>query len=147
MPNTYYELNVMFRDSGNYKDTGIVIVDAETYSNIKGAINSGGEITIEDIGLTVDDFFNKVIKRPYDEDSDHNFIEINPEDVTPFEVPFTTVECCKDCGSHHVARLKWVNVNTEELYSDAYAGIETEWCMNCKEETTIVEPFNIVCHA
>lgn len=38
MPNTYYELNVMFRDSGNYKDTGIVIVDAETYNNIKGAM-------------------------------------------------------------------------------------------------------------
>lgn len=143
MPNTYYELNVTFRDSENYKDTGIVIVDSKTYNNIKEAINSGGEITIEDIGLTVDDFFNKILKRSYEEETDHNAIEIRPENVTPFEVPFTIVECCEDCGSHKVARLKWVNVNTEELY-DEDSGTTLEWCMNCKDETHIVEPFNLI---
>lgn len=46
---------------------------------------------------------------------------------------------CADCGSTEVARIKWVNPNTDEIYN-AYSGIETEWCFGeCKGETKIIE--------
>ena len=47
------------------------------------------------------------------------------------------LQICKDCGSKEVARCKWVNVNTEEIYS-AYSGTNLEWCFNCKSETNII---------
>ena len=47
-------------------------------------------------------------------------------------------QICKRCGSEEVARLKWVNVNTDEIY-DAYSGTELEWCFNCEDETTIID--------
>ncbi len=48
------------------------------------------------------------------------------------------LQVCKDCGSKEVARCKWVNVNTEEIYS-ADSGITLEWCFNCKTETNIID--------
>jgi hypothetical protein len=47
------------------------------------------------------------------------------------------LQICKDCGSKEVARCKWVNVNTEEIYS-ADSGTNLEWCFNCKSETKII---------
>jgi len=48
------------------------------------------------------------------------------------------LQICKDCGSKEVARCKWVNVNTEEIYS-ADSGTNLEWCFNCKSETNIID--------
>ncbi len=48
------------------------------------------------------------------------------------------LQVCKDCGSKEVARCKWVNVNTEEIYS-ADSGTTLEWCFNCKSETNIID--------
>jgi hypothetical protein len=47
------------------------------------------------------------------------------------------LQICKDCGSKEVARCKWVNVNTEEIYSTD-SGTNLEWCFNCKSETNII---------
>ena len=47
------------------------------------------------------------------------------------------LQICKDCGSKEVARCKWVNVNTEEIYS-ADSGTTLEWCFDCKSETNII---------
>lgn len=45
---------------------------------------------------------------------------------------------CESCGSEDVARLQWVNVNTEEVY-DADPGIYTEWCFGeCEDQTNII---------
>jgi hypothetical protein len=46
---------------------------------------------------------------------------------------------CKSCGSLEVARLQWVNVNTNEVYPNQESGTDLEWCMDCKSETRIVE--------
>ena len=48
------------------------------------------------------------------------------------------LQVCKECGSEEVARCKWVNVNTEEIYS-ADSGTTLEWCFNCKSETNIID--------
>jgi hypothetical protein len=48
------------------------------------------------------------------------------------------LQVCKDCGSEEVARCKWVNVNTEEIYS-ADSGTTLEWCFDCKSETNIID--------
>lgn len=49
------------------------------------------------------------------------------------------IQVCKNCGSKKVARCKWVNVNTEEIYS-ADSGTTLEWCFGkCKNETTIID--------
>jgi hypothetical protein len=48
------------------------------------------------------------------------------------------LQVCKSCGSEEVARCKWVNVNTEEVYS-ADSGTNLEWCFNCKSETNIID--------
>lgn len=47
-------------------------------------------------------------------------------------------QICKYCNSEEVARCKWVNVNTDEIYSED-SGTTLEWCFNCKSETTIIE--------
>jgi hypothetical protein len=47
-------------------------------------------------------------------------------------------QVCKTCGSEEVARCKWVNVNTDEIYSQD-SGTNLEWCMDCRDETTIVD--------
>jgi hypothetical protein len=48
-------------------------------------------------------------------------------------------QVCNTCGSEEVARCKWVNVNTNEVYS-AYSGTELEWCFgDCKSETKIID--------
>ena len=44
------------------------------------------------------------------------------------------LQLCKECGSEEVARCKWVNVNTEEIYSND-SGTTLEWCFKCKNET------------
>jgi hypothetical protein len=48
------------------------------------------------------------------------------------------IQICKKCNSTEVARCKWVNVNTDKIY-DLNSGTTLEWCMNCKEETNIIE--------
>ncbi len=45
-------------------------------------------------------------------------------------------QVCNHCGSPEVARCKWVNVNDDTIYN-ADSGTTLEWCMNCKEKTTI----------
>lgn len=48
-------------------------------------------------------------------------------------------QVCKHCGSEEVARCKWVNVNTDEIYSHE-SGINTEWCFGeCNSETSIID--------
>jgi len=48
-------------------------------------------------------------------------------------------QVCEKCGSEEIARCKWVNSNTDEIYS-ADSGITLEWCFGqCKSETTIVD--------
>lgn len=46
---------------------------------------------------------------------------------------------CKKCGSDEVLREKFVNVNTNKVYEDPETASTLEWCVNCNEETTIVE--------
>lgn len=49
-------------------------------------------------------------------------------------------QVCKNCGSEEVARCKWVNVNTDEIYSSADSGTSLEWCFGeCNEQTEIVD--------
>jgi len=50
----------------------------------------------------------------------------------------TYLQVCKECGSEEVARCKWVNVNTEEIYS-ADSGTTLEWCFDCKSETNVID--------
>lgn len=51
-------------------------------------------------------------------------------------------EICDKCGSSEVARCKWVNVNTDHIYS-ADSGTYIEWCFGeCKDETTIAFSIN-----
>ena len=63
-------------------------------------------------------------------------------DCSPLEEPrhetLTYLQVCKECGSEEVARCKWVNVNTEEIYS-ADSGTTLEWCFDCKSETNIID--------
>jgi hypothetical protein len=49
-------------------------------------------------------------------------------------------QVCSTCGSQEVARCKWVNVNTEEIYSED-SGTTLEWCFSCEEETNIVDDY------
>lgn len=50
------------------------------------------------------------------------------------------IQCCKTCGSLEVARLNWVNVNTDEIYYDKDTEIYTEWCYGfCNSETSIID--------
>lgn len=48
------------------------------------------------------------------------------------------IQVCKRCGSDEVARCKWVNVNNDTIYS-ADSGTFLEWCMNCEDETSIID--------
>lgn len=48
------------------------------------------------------------------------------------------IEVCSNCGSKEVARCKWVNVNTDQIY-DADSGTSLEWCFDCNNQTSIVE--------
>jgi hypothetical protein len=60
-------------------------------------------------------------------------------DCEPLQETLSTyLQVCKECGSEEVARCKWVNVNTEEIYS-ADSGTNLEWCFNCKSETNIID--------
>jgi len=53
------------------------------------------------------------------------------------------MQICKKCKSTEVARCKWVNPNTEEVY-DADSGTTLEWCFgDCKDETIIVDTEDI----
>lgn len=45
-------------------------------------------------------------------------------------------EYCSKCKSTEVARCKWVNPNTDYIYSQD-SGTTLEWCMTCEEQTTI----------
>jgi hypothetical protein len=51
------------------------------------------------------------------------------------------VQVCEHCGSTKVARLQWVNVNSDrKIEGSPDPGIYTEWCFGkCKEKTTIIE--------
>ena len=40
-------------------------------------------------------------------------------------------QVCSKCGSDDVYRLKWQNVNTEEVDSNIESGINNEYCNNC----------------
>lgn len=44
-------------------------------------------------------------------------------------------EYCSKCKSTEVARCKWVNPNTDYIYSQD-SGTTLEWCFNCHGETT-----------
>ena len=44
-------------------------------------------------------------------------------------------EYCPVYQSTEVARCKWVNPNTDYIYSQD-SGTTLEWCFNCHEETT-----------
>jgi len=47
-------------------------------------------------------------------------------------------QVCTKCGSENVARCKWVNVNTDEVYS-ADSGTTLEWCFGDCNSQTIIE--------
>lgn len=64
--------------------------------------------------------------------------QIEKEELTSKQKIFNYLQVCKECGSEEVARCKWVNVNTEEIYS-ADSGTTLEWCFNCKSETNIID--------
>jgi len=63
---------------------------------------------------------------------------IIPQEEPKQETLSTYLQVCKECGSEEVARCKWVNVNTEEIYS-ADSGTTLEWCFDCKSETNIID--------
>lgn len=44
-------------------------------------------------------------------------------------------EYCPTCKGIEVARCKWVNPNTDYIYSQD-SGTTLEWCFNCHGETT-----------
>jgi hypothetical protein len=67
----------------------------------------------------------------------HIYKIIIPKEESKQETLEEYLQICKDCGSKEVARCKWVNVNTEEIYS-ADSGTNLEWCFNCKSETNII---------
>lgn len=48
------------------------------------------------------------------------------------------LQVCDTCGSKEVARCKWVNVNDDTIYSED-SGTTLEWCMDCRNETNIME--------
>jgi hypothetical protein len=50
----------------------------------------------------------------------------------------SNIQTCSVCGSEEVARCKWVNVNTDHIYS-ADSGTSLEWCFDCNEQTSIIE--------
>lgn len=47
-------------------------------------------------------------------------------------------EICKYCKSDKIARLQWVNPNTNEIQNNMDPGVYTEWCLNCNKETKII---------
>lgn len=47
-------------------------------------------------------------------------------------------EYCPTCKGIEVARCKWVNPNTDYIYSQD-SGTTLEWCMICAKPTTIQE--------
>lgn len=52
------------------------------------------------------------------------------------------IEICQNCKSDNVARLQWVNPNTNEVNNIMDPGVYTEWCLNCNNETKIIEKEN-----
>lgn len=48
------------------------------------------------------------------------------------------VHTCSKCGGTEVARLCWVNANTEQLQPDAPVGSDVEYCFTCNDETNII---------
>jgi hypothetical protein len=48
------------------------------------------------------------------------------------------IEICKNCKSDNVARLQWVNPNTNKVNNNLDPGVYTEWCFDCNKETTII---------
>lgn len=52
------------------------------------------------------------------------------------------IEICQNCKSDNVARLQWVNPNTNEVNNVMDPGVYTEWCLNCNNETKIIEKEN-----
>lgn len=66
--------------------------------------------------------------------------DVNIDDLINFkQKQLLYKQCCAECGSNAVARLQWVNVNTEQIYGDVDSGTSLEWCMRCKSETKIIE--------
>lgn len=47
-------------------------------------------------------------------------------------------EICKKCKSDNIARLQWVNPNTNEVNNVMDPGVYTEWCFKCNKETKII---------
>lgn len=41
------------------------------------------------------------------------------------------IQVCSKCGSQDVYRLKWQNVNTEQVDSNIEPGVDNEYCENC----------------
>lgn len=48
------------------------------------------------------------------------------------------MQICKNCKSREVARCRWVNPNDNTIYHDVDSGTFLEWCMECRDETTII---------
>jgi hypothetical protein len=114
--------------------------------------------TCEKVEIELIDTFKKTNEVYVDEITKGNYYEVNKQYkiIIPQEEPKQELErgitithvgkqktldylqVCKSCGSEEVARCKWVNVNTEEIYS-ADSGTTLEWCFNCKSETNIID--------
>ena len=46
---------------------------------------------------------------------------------------------CSKCGSENVETKAWVDVNTDEVLSDASEGnIKDNWCRNCEEYVLVI---------
>lgn len=48
------------------------------------------------------------------------------------------IHTCSKCGGTEVARLCWVNANTEQLQPNAPVGSDVEYCFTCNDETNII---------
>lgn len=48
------------------------------------------------------------------------------------------IHTCRTCGGTEVARLCWVNANTEELQPNSPVGSDAEYCFTCNDETRIL---------
>lgn len=57
----------LYRDGANYK--------FPFTKDVEKNLSAGEEITIEELGFTIPQFFTEIVQYPYDPEIDHNIVE------------------------------------------------------------------------
>lgn len=118
-----YNLEIMFRDSCNYKDFAKLTVGDE-FDNILQDKKAGDEITIEELGYPVREFFNDVLGREYIEEYDHNILEIESVEKVTATKQLTQIQ------------IDWITNHVADMFNDILINCHSEMDTEQPEDMT-----------